>query len=876
MGLRAGRKDGAVNAADARASTAPAPGGKKWVAKSSSPSTLLRQPSSVAQSARADGAASGDDNRPHTCPVPTLTPQFHWNLNASALKSLNRKQVGLLYGLFKFYDSSTVGDALPSINCARLLEILRDARLLHDGHGNSLPPKGLSVEAVERIFAQAVMGKMRVYLDADHQPALTFPLFCGALMNCAMLLSPTMHPEPALRQILPLLFDGPVSGGSRLSTAKGLLQHLPSDGSVALWMPRQAHGPQQIALDPLHDFRDLPPFQQVIADCARDKALEELKQEKLTRMYQVPPGLAANFHRETLALVTTKFRLFDAFDRGSLPRHELFPLLSSIGKRADLPDPYAVVATLSAGNNGTSGVPNVEASAGELTLAQLLQAIDATREAKRQSISARLAAMRVPPTRQDAAPTSGSNDASLPNHGHVTPTTAENTESESSTHREGTRKGSAHHIGHGHSNRTAKDRVKKTAVHRTRSRGSILSTGSNVPAGTSTHSLLNSKHHSGSRTHLAHHASMSGKKKSELYRKPSSKVNKKSSMSEWNGHHEVDIDSIADSHTQRSGTASSVSDDDHTIGAINSLSSRSEALTSDSVEPVTEPNQDSLPHNGITVQLHDPPRANNSRTVRVFLLLGGDHDGAICCTIALVYATREIVEIDGIYYSTTPSETTRTTPVLPTQKTLKNALLMLKKRVLLKQQRGFELRPPDQLEAVDKMLCELEQREPHFSSPVKQAGKMRQSASVSTLPAAVQDEPKWSASTLSDRPSSSKSAAQQVASPTSGTINALKIPRADSSATPGVMESSPSRKKVLNHFSMCHQHQFSLPSNYRELVASWEISQEENFAWIHDVNAASPLKPASPQRKPQTPPVSRGGPLSPLRLPAHQQDTFDH
>ncbi|KAF1789994.1 hypothetical protein GQ600_9347 [Phytophthora cactorum] len=68
---------------------------------------------------------------------------------------------------------------------------------------------------------------------------------------------------------------------------------------------------------------------------------------------------------------------------------------------------------------------------------------------------------------------------------------------------------------------------------------------------------------------------------------------------------------------------------------------------------------------GMTVQVCEPLSASNKRMVRIFLLLGGEHDGAIYCTFSLVFATRKIEESEGVYYSTAQSETTRTTPVLP-------------------------------------------------------------------------------------------------------------------------------------------------------------------------------------------------------------------
>ncbi|RLN70081.1 hypothetical protein BBJ28_00016368 [Nothophytophthora sp. Chile5] len=835
---------------DARASTAPALGRKRWVPKASNGSArLLRLPSVLDHS-------SEDPARPHTCPTPTLTPQFHWNLNATAIKALRPSQLTRLYGLFQFYDSSATGDSLPSINCARLLEILRDAHLLSDPSRNSAPRKAGELQAknVEQIFAQAAMGKMRVYLDADDQPALPFPVFCGALLNCAMLLAPSMPPTAALQSILPPLFD---VNGHHASTSKSLLGHLPTDGVVALWIPDESHGQLERPEDARRDYRALLPFQQVIADCTRDKVVEELRQQQLTQQYLVPPQLSAGFHPATLTLISNKFRLFDVFDRGALPRHEIFPLLSSLGKRGDLSDPYAVLAQLNELQSGPleEGGSSGSEPRGEVTLVQLLQVIGAARDATRHVMTARHAVRESASSeagssgRVNAAPSDGSPSTvqARPMSSLAVSVKEEANDNEEDDHE-------ASSISNSH-NSLSKERGKKLGGAHAKSRKHVLTQGAaNNGVGHSTHTLLGGKHHAGSKALLVRQNSISGKKKADLHRKPSAVDDRAA-------------DAVSDEvpPAVRLALLSSHDDFGSNSGATDLHNDRHPADFDDQYSASA----------GAA-----PPRVKSGRKLHISMLLGGDHDGAICCTLSLALATREIVESEGIHYSTAPSQTTLTAPVLPTQSNLTSALLMLKKCVLAKQERGFELRPSDQLENVDGMLSDLQKRQPHFSLGLRSTAKTERNKNSQrqdtplTVQAAVSKRPLGSASSreLASRESSASSASRNRVASDRSLSRGRREP-------PMLLQSPP-------------RHQLDLPSNFKDMLSAWEVSQDENYTWITNVNAASPLKSASPVRS--LPPKTRnpshkipssqqlqpsasdstivngspGGPCSPLRLPS--------
>ncbi|ETO84354.1 hypothetical protein F444_01728 [Phytophthora nicotianae P1976] len=773
---------------DNRASTAPTPKRKIWLPKQTSEASSLLRHSST----NSDVSVLVD--RPHTCPTSSLIPQFHWNLNNSALETLTASQIEQLYGLFKFYDSSIIGDTLPSISCTRLQEILRDAHLLSDHYTNSAEKK-LDDEFVERVFAQAVMGKMRVYLDADGQPALTFPLFCGALMNCAMLLSPLSRPAIALQEILSVLLS---VDDNAASTAKGLLRHVPLGGSTSLWTPEQSQIPQ--TEDANQDFREQFAFQQVIADCTRDKKLEELKQEKLREIYHIPDRLVASFHPDTLELIMSKFRMFDFNDCGTIPRQELFSLLSCLGMRVDLPDPYTVLSKLPNIVSVQRSGNNSDVNSGELTLVQLLQVIEVAREAKRHSATSKLAAIKVRVDRAATVAKGSIVPTKAPLEGAGDDVSSTNDRSVQS------RKASAGTKSTHGSAASSRDRGRRQAVVPLKSRKSILS---GLDANTISQSLSSTKHQS-SKTHLNHQHS---KKKTGM--------RKKSTMTNDN------LDSaIVDSdnegsviHTQRSGattrTNTKCTEDSHLDNTKVSGDNDDRGLQLEYVP------------RGMTVQVCEPLSTSNKRMIRIFLLLGGEHDGAIYCTFSLVFSTRKIEESEGIYYSTAQSETTRTTPVLPTQHTLIHALLMLKKCVLAKLEQGYELRPADQLDIVDKILQEQRNRQPHCYSPVAKTSTV----TIASVPASPAPDSRCNI-------------------------------RLMSSSTSACSSRSSLRPQKLPPHSKPSEHRFNLPSNFKEVFATWEVSKHENYAWIHDVNAASPLKPAL-----STPKAGRSGLLSPLRPP---------
>jgi hypothetical protein len=58
-----------------------------------------------------------------------LSRQFHWSLNQHAMEIISKEELDSIYRLFRFYDSSSYGDKLPSMSKNMFLQLLRDASM---------------------------------------------------------------------------------------------------------------------------------------------------------------------------------------------------------------------------------------------------------------------------------------------------------------------------------------------------------------------------------------------------------------------------------------------------------------------------------------------------------------------------------------------------------------------------------------------------------------------------------------------------------------------------------------------------------------------------------------------------------------------------
>lgn len=715
----------------------------------------------------------GEDTelRPRTCPI--LTSQFHWNLNTHAVESLAEDELAQVYRLFRFYDSSTVGDSLPSINCRRFLQLLRDGGLLCPSP-TGLPNRNLvtatdelgsvrlEVAAVEKIFAEAVMGKLRTYFDADGQPVLTFHLFCGALMNCAMAIFPVHKSQPviAMMQLLEKLLTAVDHYADERQReprrSKSLLQHFPRGGPSALWSPDEAHGavacmPSSMASGESEygrdvDFRALKPFQQVLASFSADVVIDSRARERSQQQYTIPADLATHFSPENLRLVVERFQLFDVFDRGTLPRQEILPLLTGLVKKLEITDMYEVLTLLLTGEHvsryGKASVlpsePSHAALTAEISLTDVLKAIHTCRRSRKASSygnsggSHNVSARRPTKPPLSSAELSSGTDAQNPLAAAI----------ESNCEDDG-------ELGNLEGGELGGKRANKKSLRRSKASGLF----SQAPL-TSSKLINASKNTVDKKPSGAKKSSTESRHKQSLLSKDQAndggarassitrRASRRSKMTTFVDGTSENVDAESTDSGENSiitiaevrSTEGSSRDTDE-LGCLrsepidqqdsfkNQLSAASASHSAAFPEkpgsiviPVSRSEPTASPVASVKAKNRSEAR---TQVIRVFLLLGGDHDGAICSTIKLTLPQRHVEEATYIFYQSAPHEALERSPVLPVQPDAESALLMLRKRVQQRLSEGFVLHPLDQLTHVDAMLNRIRQSNPHYQSPLR-------------------------------------------------------------------------------------------------------------------------------------------------------------
>lgn len=617
--------------------------------------------------------------RPTTSSSVQLSPLFHWNLNSAVLQSLSPAQVQQLYRLFRFYDSSCVGDALPALDCRRFVQLLRDAGLVASPVelplSSSPPLPSLSVTAVETIFAEAVMGKLRAYLDADQRPALTFQLFCGALLNCAMVLHPgeaISQPMAALNQLFNRLFAPFQSfeaepNRQRMNRSPSVASHVSiGTGADAYWRCGTAHShlkpllPTESSSEtcetfvtsfiasttphPVEDFRQLEPFQELIARFTRDEEQEAQAIARLEVLYSVPEILAGQFPPDLFAILKERFQVFDVFDQGALPPREVFALLAaSLVKRLDLTDVYDVLAVLlEPQHEPTSSSKPPETAL--ITLSELLQALLKCRR----------------------------------------PKTTSNTTTSTSNSSTGRRKAANHSSGPLQS-----DAASTIATFGTRAEASTEQTRPEQGKRQSSKPTAPPK--------MMHHASVA----KQTHVAKAAKSKKGGGKKHNTGANSTSQATEDEAHELNSPRTSSASDD-------GLLMDHKPLVLSVEFAPVPETKMD----------VGGPTISKNVLTV--FLLLGGEHDGAICYIATLDLVSRQLTERHGVFFTSGRHEMLEH-KAFPPQSSQEIALLLLKKRLAVKEREGFECYPLSQMQIVDDRLRQLQLRQPHYRSPTKQA-----------------------------------------------------------------------------------------------------------------------------------------------------------
>ncbi|EQC41010.1 hypothetical protein SDRG_02068 [Saprolegnia diclina VS20] len=232
-------------------------------------------------------------------------------LSPAHKSSMEVAELEQVYKVFLFYDSSFHGDQIPSINLARFLEIMRDAHILS---------ANFSELHAEEIFATAMLGKLRTYLDADGAPALSFKLFCGALMQAAIVKFPGISPNLALRKLvrrhLFSVFNDvlvePDGSSRRRSIAMALAD--------AYWRPSEARGEAKLTNS------------RRISQVVYDKVVSRINPSPAAIVTEadIPLDVREHFSEANYRVIVDRFHLFDHMEAGVLDHEDVFVYLHGL------------------------------------------------------------------------------------------------------------------------------------------------------------------------------------------------------------------------------------------------------------------------------------------------------------------------------------------------------------------------------------------------------------------------------------------------------------------------------------------------------------------------------------------------------------------
>ncbi|KAF1325731.1 hypothetical protein FI667_g7805, partial [Globisporangium splendens] len=508
-----------------------------------------------------------------------------------------------------------------------------------------------------------------------------------------------------------------------------LLRHFSSEGLNALWCQDEAHGasiPQIVreSSEPdgteesgqVLDFRKREPFQQIISTFALDVTHEARARERSRQQYTIPGELEASFHPEKLQLVVDRFQLFGVFNRGTLPRQEILPFLAGLVKKLEITDMYEIITVLLSGEQFSRyEAPTANASGVhhqpihlEISLVQILAAIHVCRRSRSASSYASGAGAYSTASRKannfvSHKPTRGSNGGTH----DVDPSSSESNDDNvvgvlpldpissskdlplSTKHN---RRSKAHGLFVQQQPISSKSNPSsKTSA--SRAHGNYAGTGKKGKRSSATSSLCHetsvvfkedesevavaaAQAHPGM---LSRHAS---KKNSE----PRLPLGNLLSGNNTTGNLDRGASQTGDSSFQELNSSASLLRQSGSIRKFPTAIPFAAPIPNSDAEGTAcrELNTSASPSKA------PPSHVQNSTAFRVFMLLGGEHDGAICYIAELALPSRRLEESKGIFYRHAPHE--------------------------MRLSEGFVLHPPNQLQRIDDMLSEIRQRNPHYAS----------------------------------------------------------------------------------------------------------------------------------------------------------------
>ncbi|KAH9161904.1 hypothetical protein LEN26_001202 [Aphanomyces euteiches] len=206
--------------------------------------------------------------------------------------SLETNELEQVYDLFRFYDSSLHGDKLPSINLPRFIEILKDGHILSST---------FTAQQAEEVFAAAVLGKLRTYLDSGAALRKLVRRHLFSLMNEVVPVSEQLAPRKSVAGAINDNYWHPLEAQCEVRLQRRRVSQVAYDKVVR------------------HIF---PPMEQ---PAPLDAA--------------ITPEIREFFTEEHLALIVDRFHTFDHTDRGRIGKDECFVFFHGLADALRLESP---------------------------------------------------------------------------------------------------------------------------------------------------------------------------------------------------------------------------------------------------------------------------------------------------------------------------------------------------------------------------------------------------------------------------------------------------------------------------------------------------------------------------------------------------------
>ncbi|KAG9412698.1 hypothetical protein AC1031_015599 [Aphanomyces cochlioides] len=262
--------------------------------------------------------------------------------------SLETNELEQVYDLFRFYDSSLHGDKLPSINLPRFIEILKDGHILSSTFTAQQVSAALNSSHILETRRKKCLPRLclancgRTWTLVSHEPtifvsqrkvdgtpALSFKLFCGALMQCATIKFPTISPGAALRKLvrrhLFSLMNEVVPVSEQLAPRKSVAGAINDN----YWHPLEAQCEVRLQ-------------RRRVSQVAYDKVVRHIfppMEQPAPLDAAITPEIREFFSEAHLVLIVDRFHTFDHTDSGRIGKDECFVFFHGLADALRLESP---------------------------------------------------------------------------------------------------------------------------------------------------------------------------------------------------------------------------------------------------------------------------------------------------------------------------------------------------------------------------------------------------------------------------------------------------------------------------------------------------------------------------------------------------------